>query len=213
MNKRLDLPLTLKAVDDAGTFSGYASVFGVKDSHEDIVMPGAFVESLQKRMPAMLWQHDSREPIGVYTKVAEDEKGLYIEGKLLIESDPLAKRAHGLLKQNALSGLSVGYRLEDYDYDAEKEAFMLKKMDLFEVSLVTFPSNEEARIQNVKNSLAEDETPSPVIVERLLRDAGFSRQRAKAFMAKGYSGIGQREADNSAEIEATIKRLTAKIKG
>ena len=212
MNRRMDLPLKIKAVDDSGTFSGYGSVFGVKDSHEDIVVKGAFVESLKKRNPVMLWQHDSREPIGVYTKVEEDDHGLYVEGKLLIDSDPLAARAHGLLKENGLNGLSIGFNLKDWEYDAGKEAYMLKEIALYEISLVTFPSNEDARVQNVKNSLMQKESPAPAQVERLLRDAGFSRQQAKAFMSKGYSGIGQREADSAAETQA-IERLIQRIKG
>ena len=211
--KRLDMPLTIKAVDDSGTFSGYGSVFGVKDAYDDIVMPGAFADTLSKNgMPALLWQHDSREPIGVYTKISEDEHGLYVEGKLLIETDPLAQRAHGLLKAGGMSGLSIGYMLEEYEYDKNLEAFKLTKIDLKEISLVTFPANEDARVENVKNSLAEGQDLKPKTVERLLRDVGLSRQQAKAFMAKGYSALNPREAEKSAE-NATLEKLNQLFKG
>lgn len=196
---RFDMPLSIKAVSESGEFSGYGSVFGVEDSYGDVVMPGAFQASLKHRMPAMLWQHAVNEPIGIYTRVEEDEKGLYVEGKLLVDTDPLAKRAHGHLKAGSLSGLSIGFNLKDYEYDPQLEVFKLKEIDLWEISLVTFPANEEARVMNVKHSLLQGETPAPRIVERLLRDAGFSRQQAKAFMAKGYGALDQREAEKGAE--------------
>lgn len=91
--QRLDVPLTLKAVNDAGEFEGYGSVFGVVDSYGDVVVRGAFEASLARwkekgRLPAMLWQHDSAEPLGPYTEMREDENGLYVKGRLLIDDDP-----------------------------------------------------------------------------------------------------------------------------
>lgn len=211
MTRRMDLPLRLKSVSEEGEFEGYGSVFGVKDSYDDIVMPGAFVESLKARKPAMLWQHDSREPIGVYTEVKEDDTGLYVKGRLMIESDPLAVRAHGLLKADALNGLSIGFRLNNYEYDSNLEAFKLTDIELYEVSLVTFPANEEARVSNVKSILEGGERPSPKTVERLLRDAGMSIRQAKAFMARGYSGLGARDAE-ALDVEA-LTNLSNLFKG
>ena len=100
--KRLDLPFEIKSISDSGEFTGYGSVFGVKDSYSDIVIKGAFTNSLNQwklkgRLPALLWQHKMDEPIGYYTKMVEDDNGLYLEGQLLIDEDPLAKRAHTLL--------------------------------------------------------------------------------------------------------------------
>ena len=204
-NTRLDMSLKVKAVEESGEFSGYGSVFGVEDSYGDVVVPGAFTESLDKKTPAMLWQHNSREPIGVYTKVEEDSKGLYVEGKLLIDGDPLAARAHAHLQAGSISGLSIGYREQDWEYDSNLGAFKILKIDLWEISLVTFPANDEARVENVKNSLMQGESPAPRQVERLLRDAGFSRQQAKSFMSNGYSALDQREADESAEFLQLLK--------
>lgn len=160
--QRLDVPLSLKSVSDSGEFEGYGSVFGVKDSHDDVVMSGAFAASLRawsdrKALPALLWQHRMDEPIGVYTEMKEDDVGLYVRGRLLIDDDPLAKRAHAHMKAGSLTGLSIGYVLKDWEYDRSKEAFLLKEIDLWEVSLVTFPSNDEARISDVKNALARGE--------------------------------------------------------
>ncbi|MGJ0580897.1 HK97 family phage prohead protease, partial [Xenorhabdus bovienii] len=112
--QRLDVPLKIKSVSDSGEFEGYGSVFGVKDSYDDIVMPGAFENSLKQwgekgSLPALLWQHRMDEPIGIYTEMKEDEVGLYLRGRLLIDDDPLAKRAHAHLKAGSLSGLSIGY--------------------------------------------------------------------------------------------------------
>lgn len=205
--ERFDMPLKIKAVEKSGEFSGYGSVFGVEDSYGDVVVPGAFEDSLKSKMPAMLWQHDACEPVGVYTKVVEDEKGLYVEGKLLIDGDPLAVRAHAHLMAGSISGLSIGYRNVDWEWDSVLEVFKIKKVDLWEISLVTFPANDAARIDNVKNSLMRDEVPAPKTVERLLRDAGFSRRQAKVFMAKGYGGIDQREADDAAEWLEALKSV------
>lgn len=205
--QRLDIPLTIKSVSDSGEFEGYGSVFGVKDSYSDIVVRGAFEKSLaawaeKGRLPAMLWQHQISEPIGVYTEMREDETGLYLKGRLLIEGDDLARRAHAHMKAGSLSGLSIGYVLDDYEYDREKEAFILKQIDLWEVSLVTFPANDEARISNVKSLLERGETPPPSKVEKALREVGFSGSQAKAFMAKGYGAISPREAAADEALES-----------
>ncbi|MFQ1017467.1 HK97 family phage prohead protease [Gilliamella sp. Occ3-1] len=202
--KRLDIPFEIKSISDTGAFTGYGSVFGVKDSYSDIVIKGAFANSLNKwkekgRLPALLWQHKMDEPIGYYTKMVEDDNGLYLEGQLLIDDDPLAKRAHAHMKAKSLSGLSIGYILNDYDYDKEKSAFILKDIDLWEVSVVTFPANDEARIDNVKSIFESGDIPPPKEIERVLRDVGLSRTQAKAFMSEGYSSLKQRDVSNSEE--------------
>lgn len=207
--KRLDIPFEIKSITDDGEFTGYGSVFGVKDSYSDIVVKGAFANSLNKwkekgRLPALLWQHKMDEPIGYYTKMVEDDNGLYLEGKLLIDIDPLAKRAHGHMKAKSLSGLSIGYILNDYEYDKEKSAFILKDIDLWEVSVVTFPACDEARIDNVKSIFERGDIPPPKEIERVLRDVGLSRTQSKAFMAGGYSSLKQREVDNEQENALNI---------
>lgn len=205
--KRLDFALKIKSVTETGEFSGYASVFGVEDGHGDVVVKGAFRKSLadwekKGRFPALLWQHKMDEPIGVYTKMVEDDHGLFVEGRLLIEDDQLAKRAHGHMKAGSLTGISIGYICDDWVYDKALGVFKLNTIDLWEASLVTFPANDDARVEEVKSILCGGETPSPKQVERVLRDAGFSRQQAKSFMAKGYSSLGQREADDTVEFKS-----------
>ncbi|BBB29370.1 HK97 family phage prohead protease [Neptunomonas japonica] len=210
--KRLDVALNIKSVSDTGEFEGYGSVFGVKDSQMDIVVRGAFEKSLSTwkekgRLPALLWQHNMNEPIGIYTEMKEDDTGLYVKGRLLVDDDPLAKRAHAHMKAGSLSGMSIGYMLNDYDYDSEKDAFILKELDLWEVSLVTFPSNDEARISNVKNALDHGTIPRPSEIERTLREVGFSRSQAKSFMANGFSALELRDADTDKALQS-LKTLS-----
>ncbi|WP_074025397.1 HK97 family phage prohead protease [Xenorhabdus eapokensis] len=211
--QRLDVPLKIKSVSDSGEFEGYGSVFGVKDSYDDIVLPGAFANTLKQwgdkgSLPALLWQHRMDEPIGIYTEMKEDETGLYLKGRLLIDDDPLAKRAHAHMKAGSLSGLSIGYILKDWEYDRSKEAFLLKELDLWEVSLVTFPANDEARVGNVKSAFARGELPSQKSIERVLRDVGLSRTQAKAFMAEGYGALSLRDAETDVSILNALKTIT-----
>ncbi|CDM88127.1 Sb5 [Xenorhabdus bovienii] len=205
--QRLDMPLRIKSVSDSGEFEGYGSVFGLKDSADDIVLPGAFANTLKQwgekgGLPALLWQHRMDEPIGIYTEMKEDETGLYLKGRLLIDDDPLAKRAHAHMKAGSLSGLSIGYILKDWEYDRTKEAFLLKDLDLWEVSLVTFPANEDARVSNVKSAFARGDIPNPSRIERVLRDVGLSRSQARVFMEEGYGALSLRDAE-------TVSALTA----
>lgn len=203
MNKnKLHVGLKIKSVSETGEFEGYGSVFGVKDSYSDIVVKGAFQKSLDKwkekgGFPALLWQHKMDEPIGIYTEMSEDDNGLKLKGRLLIDDDPLAKRAHAHMKAGSLTGLSIGYALNDYDYDSVKDAFILKDIDLWEVSLVTFPANESAVISDVKTALKMGEALQPALVERCLRDVGFTRSQSKAFMANGFKAL--RDADDETE--------------
>lgn len=214
--QRLDVGFAVKSISDAGEFSGYGSVFDVKDSYGDMIIPGAFANSLSAwkskgRLPAMLWQHNPADPIGVYTLMEEDEKGLYVEGRLLKDDDDTARKAYAHLKAGSISGLSIGFNYVSggIAYDSDQDAYIIKQVDLWEVSLVTFPANDEARIQSLKNSIASGEMPDAKIVERILRDAGMSRRQAKAIMARGYSGIGERDARDTAEVDRLNSLISA----
>ena len=155
----------------------------------------------------MLWQHKMDEPIGVYAEMQEDDVGLYLKGKLLIDDDPLAKRAHAH-EGRFYNRPFYWYMLKDWEYDRAKEAWMLKELDLWEVSLVTFPANDEARISDVKSAFARGETPSPKSIERVLRDVGLSRSQAKAFMAEGYGALSQRDAGDVDAALTILKSIT-----
>ncbi|WIA58680.1 HK97 family phage prohead protease [Sphingobium sp. WTD-1] len=140
-----DFSLSIKAdaVKEDGTFEGYGSVFGVTDSYGEIVAAGAFTNSLKEiqakgRPVPVLWQHQTSAPIGIYEALSEDEHGLKVSGRLLIDDVPKAKEAHALLKAGAVSGLSIGYWVRESSYDEKTGIRTLIKLDLVEVSLVTF---------------------------------------------------------------------------
>lgn len=213
-NKQLAAHFKVKQVGDDGTFSGYGSVFDHVDSYSDVVHRGAFLDSLKAwsqrgGLPSMLWQHKFDEPLGIYTRMEEDERGLYLEGRLLIEDDPLAKRAYAHLKAGSLTGLSIGYSIAPggAEWDNGAGVYRLKKLDLWEVSLVTFPANDAARVETIKSALQ-----GPRQFEKFLRDAGLSRTEAKALMADGYKGISQRDAGMGGLLDE-INNLTALVRG
>lgn len=202
--------LQLKATGDDGTVEGYGSVFGERDSYDDVIAQGAFVDSLQAHkaagtMPAMLWQHDGAAPIGIWTEMVEDSKGLRIKGQLALETT-LGKEAHALLKLGALNGLSIGFVSKQWTYDRDTDVRTLTEVDLWEVSLVTFPANGKARVTHVK---AADELAAPKDAERLLRDAGFSKSDATAFVSRVMRmGEARREsADSTAAAMRAADRL------
>lgn len=205
--------LQLKATGDDGTVEGYGSVFGERDSYDDVIAPGAFKGSLAAHkavgtMPAMLWQHDGAKPIGIWTEMVEDSKGLRIKGQLALET-VLGKEAHALLKLGALNGLSIGFVSKQWTYDRDTDVRTLTELDLWEVSLVTFPANGKARVTNVK---AADDLAAPKDAERLLRDAGFSKSDATAFVSRVMRmGEARRESADStaAAIQAADRLLLA----
>ena len=199
MHDRLDVPFKIKAVSEDGLFSGYGSVFGVIDSYKEVVAPGAFSESLSQRTPALLWQHRSGEPIGVYSALREVQTGLYVEGKLALKTARGAE-AYELLKMGAISGLSIGFITREDSYDRVTDVRTLKKVDLWEVSLVTFPANDAARVSGVKSI---DTIASLADAESYLRDAGgLSRREATAFVSRIKSLHGRGDPDELGELLA-----------
>ncbi|KWR74858.1 HK97 family phage prohead protease [Pseudomonas sp. PI1] len=216
-------PLQLKLAADSavGSFTGYASTFDEEpDSHGDIVLPGAFSKSLAKHSaagtrPAMLWQHDQTNPLGVWSSLQEDAQGLRAEGRLTMDA-PQAKAAHALAKDGALA-LSIGYTVPAAGAEIRDGVRLLKEIDLVEVSLVGIAANPNARIVSVK--CAFDPTcPNPRDFERAARDAlGLSAREAKRLMAGGWNGLVRDElGDNSEElarIAATLQNITATLRG
>jgi len=149
--QRFACDLELKALDGQGRFAGYASVFHMVDNQRDIILPGAFSRTLKGRTGEikLLWQHQQDEPIGVFDRMFEDGRGLYVEGRLLLNVRR-AKEAHALLKARALSGLSIGYSPVRYTIDTKSGIRRLAEIDLWEISLVTFPANAAANVTVVK---------------------------------------------------------------
>ena len=150
--KRARLDLT--AVAPTGSFEGYASLFNVEDLSHDIISPGAFAASLAKRGAGgikLLFQHDPAEPIGVWTDIAEDARGLKVRGQLTLDV-ARAREVLALMQAGALEGLSIGFRTEKGARDARSGIRRLAKIDLWEISIVTFPMQPGARISAVKSA-------------------------------------------------------------
>lgn len=155
--KQLSFALELKSIDAKGRFAGYASVFNVVDNQRDIILHGAFSRSIHKGLANVkfLWQHQQDEPIGVLTELREDTHGLYVQGKLLLNVQR-AQEAYSLLKEGAISGLSIGYSPVHYSLDPESGVRLLTDVDLWEISLVTFPANQNASVTLLKSNDDED---------------------------------------------------------
>lgn len=151
--KRYRCALELKSIDAQGRFAGYASVFNIVDSQRDIMLRGAFSKTLLSRLDnvKLLWQHQQDEPIGVFDAIFEDERGLYVEGRLLLDVQR-ARESYTLLKAGALKGLSIGYSPVRYHIDADTGVRKLAEVELWEISLVTFPANTAANITVVKQA-------------------------------------------------------------
>lgn len=133
------------ALAEGAVIAGYASLFGAVDQGGDVVQPGAYGASLKLRPGVkMLWQHDPSKPIGVWDEVREDARGLYVKGRLLLDVQA-AREAHVLLGAGAIDGLSIGYRTVRSEKAAGGRR-LLHEIELWEVSLVTFPMLPEARV-------------------------------------------------------------------
>lgn len=206
--------LERKQVSDEGQFEGYGSVFGVEDSYGDVVAPGAFVESLKEHtaagtMPALLWQHSPNEPIGVYVEMREDERGLYVKGQLELETQR-GREAHALLKSGALNGLSIGYMPRKWEYDEDENILTLLEVDLWEVSVVTFPANSSARVTGTKQKQRIDGLADwKSFVTFLRNEGGYSAENAAAMVAAAKRiRDDERNARNAiADIAAGQTRL------
>lgn len=203
MIQRRAMEFEIKALKKDGSFAGYGSVFGNTDLYNDVVMPGAFTDSLQAwaakdRLPPVLWQHDSSSPIGAYTDMSEDATGLYVEGKLLIKSVQKASECYALLEAKAINGMSIGYNIPDDDdameYDAAHGIMKILKCDLWEVSIVTFPANASATVTELKTIFAAGKNPTVREFEHLLREVGCPKSKA-AYLASGLGELLRREAD------------------
>ena len=186
--EHLDTRLELRSIDEtSGTFTGIASVFGELDSYNDVVAPGAFSATLKARKASgvkMLWQHWTSEPIGVWTTIQEDKKGLLVEGKLVLETQR-GGEAHALLKAGALDGLSIGFMSKKSEMDEETYIRTLKEIDLWEISLVTFPALSSAQVTDVKASVPFQDLPLAARDLPWKRSAADKRVRAWAGAEKG----------------------------
>lgn len=217
--QRLEVKFAPDDVDgQTGEFSGYGAVFGNVDSHGDVITPGAFAKTLgewERRgsLPSMRLMHGTMAnpfsgddtPIGVWKSMREDAKGLFVEGKLSGLDTDRGRYTYGLVKDGALSGLSIGYRPTKTKKgrvdDPHKR--LLEEIALFEISFVDVPSNASARVTALK--AAQDITTIREF-ETFLRDVGgFSNAKATAIASQGYKASEPRDEDGT-DLAAILRR-------
>lgn len=198
-------------------FTGYGAIFGNVDSYGDVIQKGAFKDTLREakksgQWPVMLLQHggwgmaDEMMPPGIWIEMEEDDIGLKVKGKLADTDRGI--EAYKLMKMTprpAITGMSIGYIAKEFIVGTKPEEprRTLKKIELIEVSLVTFPANGKARVESVKSDM------NIRIAEQALRDAGFSRTEAKGILANGFKAVPPRDAEGYGELADMLRRNTA----
>lgn len=237
--RRLVVPFEIKSIHESetGVFSGRGSVFNELDSYKDIILPGAFKKSLKEKGVLgikMLSQHGgsmfggNNNPIGVWTDINETDEALEMTGKLALKTQSGAE-TYELLKIGALDGLSIGFTTVKSNIDEETDIRTVSEIDLWEVSIVTFPAMHNATISDVKSFHLLSQEDRNVLkdilhkisglceterdFETFLRDAGWSREEAKTIVSKGFKGLNpQRDAGEEALLNLAAKiRKTANI--
>jgi len=203
-------PLAFKA-SRSGVLEGYASTFGNVDQGGDVVLKGAFARTLVEHeregtMPVMLWSHDQARPIGRWMDMHEDDFGLYVRGKLNLQTTD-GKNAYEHVEAGDVQGLSIGYGVFDGEYSGD--AYLLKSIDLREVSAVAMPMNRRARIGGVKQLQSKSE-----LVD-LLREAGIAKSFAQRIAAGGWpANAGAEEIPHKSanDLAAIIDHATAQLR-
>lgn len=169
-------------IDADGTVEGYASLFGEIDAARDMMMRGAFAETLRlrsvRRVP-MLFQHDPAEPVGVWLELREDHRGLYARGRLIPEV-ARARELLSLLRAGAIDGLSIGFRTAKARIDPKTRVRALHAVDLWEISIVTFPLLAGARVRAVKHSPSRSQSGFALAQQAASSPPKLSRARTRA---------------------------------
>ncbi|MEM7520710.1 MAG: HK97 family phage prohead protease [Pseudomonadota bacterium] len=175
-------------VDGGVEISGYASLFGAVDQGGDVVSPGAYGGSLKAvkaagRTIKMLWQHDPLQPIGVWDEVREDAKGLFVKGRIL-DAVEKGREAAALIAAGAIDGLSIGYRTLKASKNTEGQR-LLSELELWEVSLVTFPMLPSARV-----SAKGDFAPLGDVVQEMVVALEQARVQMRGNAARTEQNVG-----------------------
>lgn len=207
-----------EAKDGVRSFEGYGSVFDTVDSYGDTIVKGAFKDTLKEwkaksKLPKLLLQHggggffsasaDDMVPIGKWDEMKEDAHGLFVRGHLFDLDTDRAKSVYAAMKEGELDGLSIGFRTKKWKFDEDTDIRTLTEIELWEVSLVTFPANDPARVSSVKT---DGMLPTERRFEDFLRDAGFSRQQAKVIVADGFEHYLRDAGFNATEARDICSR-------
>lgn len=205
--KHKNLKVEIKSVDDAGSFTGYASVFNNVDLGGDIIAPGAFTKTIKENPQVpILWGHDSQEVIGINKEWKEDTVGLYVTGQLILDVQR-AKEARSLIQVGAVKGMSIGYDPITVDYSqADKGIRILKEVKLWEYSLTPFPMNPEAQITGVK-SMDDFEGELAELLVYAGKQKGAEREVLIAQAIKQFSALQAAQAPGAAKDDSNAPEL------
>lgn len=185
----------IKEDDNYFIFEGFASTFGNIDHDGDIMVPGCFKESLERRTPVVLWQHNSREPIGMPTELKETDQGLFVVARMPKEDTFVSGRVVPQMRVGSVTKMSIGF----FNLDSEDEIVdgrritMIKKVELFEFSLVTFPANEQASVTAMKCLQEIDSAKS--LRTYLSEELGLSIKERDTLISKIKSFFGSDDPD------------------
>lgn len=205
--KSKPVPFSLKRLDEGGMFEGYASVFGVVDSDGDVIVKGAFADSIKAyqesgKRPKLLWMHNPSIIVGSITEMYEDDHGLYMKGKLILEVEK-GREAYALMKAGELDAMSVGFNPVGDIKASGEGGKVIDKADLWEISVVTWGANPEAKINVVKSIDSERD------FERFLRDSGFSKAQAVGITSKGFNYA--KAKDNQGDLDHSKEALISEV--
>lgn len=200
---------------EEGSIEGYASVFGGVDSYGDMIEPTAFDNVLKSgQKPLMFYQHDRWSlPIGVWEELSVDEKGLKVKGRLNLELAE-AREVYSALKFGSLNGMSIGFRMHDrdYEYDDNDICHIKNIAELLEISIVNFPADKEARIDNVKS---EDRDLNDIRdCEHYLRELGISKKMAQKLISvikTAKSAVSDSQKSEDAKLAAELEKIQQKL--
>ena len=203
-----------KDEDGKMIFSGYGAVFGNVDAYGDVIVKGAFADSLAEyaakgTMPLMCLNHNlfGELPIGKWLTIEEDDYGLKVTGELLETTQ--GKDTYVALKASALNGLSIGFIAKEWSLrqSPDEPRRTIYKIDLIEISVVNLPANDKALVDDVKSV---DETLTVRDLENILRQSGLSKSQAVMIASKFQSKAPVEHKDNDAAFDERIKKLLSR---
>lgn len=217
----MQVPVEIKLLEDMDDgffrFEGLASTFGNIDLVDDIVERGAFVDSLSEKMPKILWQHDMFEPIGMPEVAKEVEAGLFVVAKLPKDDTLVKGRVIPQMRVGSITEMSIGFRVKEFSID-EKGIRRLEKVDLKEISLVTFPANPLATVTGFKDEAIEmvgaekaKEINTKRDFEKCLRESGVFTKDAACILAKFFHGEHENEAKDDGDEDANSEKSEEEI--
>ncbi|MCK5602292.1 HK97 family phage prohead protease [Candidatus Pacearchaeota archaeon] len=186
--KYLNVPFEMKAIEedeDFFYFEGYASTFGNVDLGDDIVERGAFLKTLKKRTPKLLWQHKMSEPLGVFEEALEDDRGLFVRGKMPKADSFVSGRVIPQMKTGSINSMSIGFSVVVDEFDRDAGIRRIKEVVLFEASLVTIPMNPQAVVTGMKALEDKIEGLKTIKdVNNYLKECGLSKKQTEGILAK-----------------------------